>query len=226
MASANAPQIMLNPVTPLLWLIPLFKRETVYFEEGGAEHTDMTLDLAQKAARELGIKKVIVASTSGETGVKAAEKFKGTDVKVMVVGHQTGFPVAGKNQFRPENRERIEALGAEVNLGSDVLTNSIRQRQRLGHSPLSLITQALIMMKVKVNVEIVAKAADAGQLEQGELVISVAGSHKGADTAIVFEARDSSDIIGIRPREIIAVPLSRQRADEEYMRRRQAASTK
>lgn len=204
----------------------MFKRETVYFEEGGAEHTDTTLDLAYEAAGELGIKKVVVASTSGETGVKAAEKFKGTEVKVVVVGHQTGFPVAGKNQFRPENREKIEALGAEVNLGSDVLTNSIRQRQKLGHSPLSLITQALIMMKVKVNVEIVAKAADAGKLEPGEFVISVAGSHKGADTAVVIEARDSSDILGIRPREIIAMPLSRQKADEKYMKRRQAASTK
>lgn len=206
-------------------MIPLFRRETVYFEEGGSEHTDMTLDLARKAAGELGIKKVVVASTSGETGVKAAEVFGGSDVKLVVVGHQTGFPVAGKNRFRPQNRERIEALGAEVNLGSDVLTNSIRQRQRLGHSPLSLVTQALIMMRVKVNVEVVAKAADAGQVEPGELVISVSGSHEGADTAVVFEAQDSSNILGIRPREIIAMPLSRRRADEEYMKRRQAAGT-
>jgi hypothetical protein len=204
----------------------LIRRETVYFEEGGAEHTDVTLDLVYQATEELGIKKVVVASTSGDTGVKAAEKFSGTGVKVIVVGHQTGFPVPGKNQFKPENVEKIEALGAEVNLGSDVLTNSIRQRQRLGHSPLSLITQALITMKVKVNVEIVAKAADAGQLAPGELCISVAGSHWGADTAVVFEAQDSSDVLGIRPREVIAMPLSRKKADEEYMKRRQASQGK
>jgi hypothetical protein len=204
----------------------LIRRETVYFEEGGAEHTDVTLDLVYQATEELGIKKVVVASTSGDTGVKAAEKFSGTGVKVIVVGHQTGFPVPGKNQFKPENVEKIEVFGAEVNLGSDVLTNSIRQRQRLGHSPLSLITQALITMKVKVNVEIVAKAADAGQLAPGELCISVAGSHWGADTAVVFEAQDSSDVLGIRPREVIAMPLSRKKADEEYMKRRQASQGK
>ena len=207
-------------------MIPLIKRETIYFKEGGVEHTDVTLDFVFKAAEELGIKKVVVASTSGETGVKAAEKFHGTDVKVIVVGHQTGFRVPGKNQFKPEDRDRIEALGAEVNLGTDVLTNSIRQRQKLGHSPLSFITQALIMMKVKVNVEIVVKAADAGQLVPGELCISVAGSHWGADTAVVFEAQDSSNILGIRPREIIAMPLSRQKADEEYMKKRQASQGK
>jgi hypothetical protein len=204
----------------------LIRRETVYFEEGGAEHTDVTLDLVYRAAEELGIRKVVVASTSGDTGVKAAERFSGTGVKVIVVGHQTGFPVSGRNQFKPENVEKIEALGAEVNLGSDVLTNSIRQRQKLGHSPLSLITQALITMKVKVNVEIVAKAADAGQLVPRELCISVAGSHWGADTAVVFEAHDSSDVLGIRPREVIAMPLSRKKADEEYMKRRQASQNK
>jgi hypothetical protein len=204
----------------------LIRRETVYFEEGGAEHTDVTLDLVYRAAEELGIRKVVVASTSGDTGVKAAERFSGTGVKVIVVGHQTGFPVPGRNQFRLENVEKIEALGAEVNLGSDVLTNSIRQRQKLGHSPLSLITQALITMKVKVNVEIVAKAADAGQLVPRELCISVAGSHWGADTAVVFEAHDSSDVLGIRPREVIAMPLSRKKADEEYMKRRQASQNK
>jgi len=199
----------------------MIRREVVYFEEGGPEHTDETLDLAFKAAEELGIGKVVVASTSGETGVKAAEKFRGTGVKVIVVGHQTGYPVPGVNQFKQENREKMEALGAEVVLSSDVLTNSIRQRRRLGHSPLSLITQTLIMMRVKVNVEIVLKAADAGLLAPGERVISVAGSHRGADTAVVFEAQDSANILDVKPREIIAIPLSRQRADEEYMKRRQ-----
>lgn len=206
-------------------MILMIKRETVYFEEGGAEHTDVTLDLALKAADELGIKKVVVASTSGDTGVKTAERFKGSGVKVIVVGHQTGYPTPSVNQFKPENRERIEALGGEVYLGSDVLTNSIRHRQKLGPSPLSYITQALIAIRVKVNVEIVAKASDAGLLNPGERAISIAGSHWGADTAVVFEANDSVNILDIKPREIIAMPLSRQKADEEYMKRLRAAQT-
>jgi hypothetical protein len=204
----------------------MIRNEIVYFEEGGSEHTDVTLDLSLKAAKDLGINRVVVASNTGETGLKAAEKFSGKGVELIVIGHQTGFPVPGKNLFLPENKSKIESLGGIVYLGSDVLTNSIRQRQRLGPSPLSYIAQTLIAMKVKVNVEIVAKAADAGLLQPGELCISVAGSHKGADTAVVFTANDSANILDIRPLQYIAIPLSRQKADEEYMKRRQEAQTK
>lgn len=196
-------------------------REVIYFKEGGPEHTDETLDLTFKAAKTLDIGKIVVASTSGETGVKAAKRSKGTGVELIVVGHQTGYPTPGETQFKQDNIKKIKALGANIVLSSDVLTNSIRQKRRLGASPLSLITQTLIMMKVKVNVEIILKAADAGLLAPGERVISVAGSHWGADTAAVFEAQDSSSILDLRPMEMIAIPLSRQRADEEYMKRRQ-----
>ena len=203
----------------------MIKSEIVYFEEGGAEHTDLTLDLSLKAAKELGIGKVVVASNTGETGIKAAEKIKGSGVELIVVGHQTGFPVPGKNQFLPENRKKIEALGAKVCLGSDVLTNSIRMRQRLGHSHLSYITSTLISMKVKVNVEVVAKATDEGLLEPEERVVSVAGSHKGADTAVVLTADETSNVLSIRPLQYITMPLSRKKADEEYMAKRRAAQS-
>ena len=203
----------------------MIKGEIVYFEEGGAEHTDLTLDLSLKAAKELGIGKIVVASNTGETGVKAAERFHASGVKLIVVGHQTGFPVPGKNQFLPENREAIEELRGVVCLGSDVLTNSIRMRQRLGHSHLSYITSTLISMKVKVNVEIVAKATDEGLLEPGERVVSVAGSHRGADTAVVLTANETSNVLDIRPLQYIAMPLSRKKADEDYMAKRRAAQS-
>jgi len=198
-------------------------RETVYYEEGGAEHTEATLKAALQAARELGVKKVLVASTSGDTGVKAAELFKGSGVQVIVVGHQMGFPAAGVQQFKPENWKTIEELGGVMNLGTDVLTNTIRQRQRLGHSPMSFITQTLIAMKVKVNVEIVAKACDAGLVQAGEHVISVAGSHRGADTAVSFLAADSPNVLDVKPQYVICVPLSRDKADAEYMAKRRAS---
>ncbi len=200
----------------------MIKRETIYFEEGGSQHTDATLKAALKAARELGVKAVLVASTSGDTGVKAAELFKDSGVQLIVVGHQMGFPVAKVQQFKPENWEKIEAQGAAINLRTDVVTNSIRQRQRLGHSPMSVVTQTLISQKVKVNVEIVAKACDAGQVLPGDHVIAVAGSHKGADTAVSFIANDSPNILDIKPQYVIAMPLSRAKADAEYMAKRKA----
>jgi hypothetical protein len=201
----------------------MMRIDTVYFEEGGAEHTETTLRAALEAAEELSVGKILVASTSGDTGVKAAEMYEGEDVRLIVVGHQTGFPAAGVQQFKPENRERIEALGGVVNLGTDVLTNSIRQRQRLGHSPMSIITQSLIAMKVKVNAEIVAKACDAGLVHPSEHVVSVAGSHRGADTAVSFLAADSPNILDLKLQYVVAMPLSREKADAEYMASRAAA---
>ena len=78
-------------------------------------------------------------------------------------------------------------------------------------------------MKVKVNVEIVAKACDAGHILPGEKVISVAGIHKGADTSVVFIANNSPNILEIKPQMYICYPLSREKADSEYMAKRQAA---
>jgi hypothetical protein len=201
----------------------MIKRETIYFEEGSPELTDTTLSASLRAAKELDIKTILVASTSGETGVKAAEMFRDTGVQLIVVGHQMGFPVAKVQQFKPENWEKIEALGGVVNLGTDVVTNSIRRRQKIGHSPLSIITQTLISMKIKVNVEIVAKACDAGHILPGDRVISIAGSHKGADTSVVFLANDSTNILDIKPQMYICYPLSREKADADYMAKRRAS---
>jgi len=200
----------------------MIKHTTIYYPEGGVEHTETTLKASLEAAKKLDIKTILVASTSGETGVKAAELYKDKGINLVVVGHQMGFPVPKVQQFKPDNWERIETLGGVVNLGTDVVTNSIRQRQRLGHSPMSIITQTLIAMKLKVNVEIVAKACDAGLILPGDRVISVAGSHKGADTSAVFTANDSPNILDIRPEMFICYPLSREKADAEYMARRQA----
>jgi hypothetical protein len=204
----------------------MIKRETIYYEDGGAEHTNTTLESSLKAAKELDIKTILVASTSGETGVKAAEMYQGSGINLIVVGHQMGFPVPKIQQFKTENEEKIEKKGAVVNLGTDVITNSIRRRQRLGHSPMSIITQTLITAKIKVNVEIVAKACDEGQILPGEKVISVAGSHKGADTSVVFIANDSPNILDIKPQMYICYPLSREKSDAEYMAKRRAAQKK
>lgn len=204
----------------------MIKRETIYFEEGGEELTEVTLRASLEAAKELGIKTILVASTSGVTGVKAVEMYKDSGVQLIVVGHQMGFPVPKVQQFKPENWEKIQEMGGIVNLGTDVVTNSIRMRQKLGHSPMSIITQTLISQKVKVNVEIVAKACDAGQILPGDKVISIAGSHKGADTSVVFLANDSPNILDIIPQMYITFPLSREKADAEYMAKRAAAAKK
>jgi uncharacterized protein len=199
-------------------------RKIVYFEEGGAEHTDTLIDVVKEAAADLGVKKVVVASTSGDSAVRVAEKFIGTGVNIVAVGHQSGFPTPGQ-RFKVENMEKLRSLGVDICLSTDVLTNSIRQKERLGASPLSIITQMLSTLKMKVNIEVVLKATDGGYVTPGERVISLAGSHSGLDTAIVFEAQESAKILDLKLGEIIAIPLSREKSDAEYMKKRAAQAT-
>jgi len=49
--------------------------QNVYFPEPGSANTERTLEIAKKRAEQLGIKTIVVASTSGETGVKAVKVF-------------------------------------------------------------------------------------------------------------------------------------------------------
>jgi hypothetical protein len=58
----------------------------------------------------------------------------------------------------------------------------------------------------KVAVEIALMAADAGLVRTGEDVISIGGSGKGADTALVLRPATSSHLFDLRVREVICKP--------------------
>lgn len=61
---------------------------------------------------------------------------------------------------------------------------------------------------MKVVVEIAAMAADAGVIPAEKDVVVIAGSHRGADTAVVIKPANSRDIFEIVVREIICKPSS------------------
>ncbi len=61
----------------------------VYFEKQGRGNTERTLQIAKARAEEVGIRTILVATTSGATGVRVAEEFRGFNV--VVVTHCTGF---------------------------------------------------------------------------------------------------------------------------------------
>ena len=67
------------------------ERTIVYFEDMRAENTETTFRLVEERARTLGIKRVVLASTTGATAMKAVEFFKGKGIKLIVIPHQFGF---------------------------------------------------------------------------------------------------------------------------------------
>ncbi|NTV77059.1 MAG: hypothetical protein HGA68_03545, partial [Methanothrix sp.] len=48
----------------------------VYFEEGGAQNTQATLDLVRERLGCKDIKKIVLASTTGDTARRAMEIFR------------------------------------------------------------------------------------------------------------------------------------------------------
>ncbi|RLA92946.1 MAG: hypothetical protein DRG69_08015 [Deltaproteobacteria bacterium] len=180
----------------------------IYFERAGKENTEATLKVAIEEADKRGIRHLVVASTYGDTGLRAAQMLQGKGIKLIVVTHNVGFAEEGKDQFDPEKRRRIESLGGVVYTGTMVLRNlgtAIRDLQGYSQQDLVANTLRIFGQGMKVCVEIVAMAADAGLIPFAD-VIAVAGTSRGADTAVLIRANSSNRFFEIKVREILAKP--------------------
>jgi uncharacterized protein len=200
------------------------KRTTVIFEKGGEEHTEETLKIALLGAKERRIDTVLISTSTGGTGLKAVEVFKGSGIKLVFVRHQTGYPSRGKQMMPPEVREKLEKAGRIVTC-TDVLTGGVEVgvgRQRPDKEqpleaglpfivpPVNVIvanTLRLFSQGTKVSAEIAMMAADCDVVGIDKPVIAVAGSHAGADTAIVITPAASNRIRDLKLHEFLAKPL-------------------
>ena len=77
-----------------------------YFSSTGVEQTNETLQLTSERARALGIKHILVPTTSGATAIKALQSLK--EYKLIVVTHMTGFAKPGENQLQSGHRLTLE----------------------------------------------------------------------------------------------------------------------
>jgi len=189
----------------------MFEKSIIYFSHTGEENTDTVLTLAKRRAEELGIKDIVVASTTGMTGIKASKVFKGFNL--VVVTHHTGFKEPGYQELSKENRRIIEMSGGKIFTGTDVFMNVERAiRNKFGTAyPAEIMAETLRLFceGMKVAVEITAMVVDAGLIPPDKEVISIAGTGRGADTAIVVQPANSSRIFDMRIKEIIAKPRTR-----------------
>lgn len=186
----------------------LVKKETVYFKEAGEKNTDALLQFVKKYARKEGIKDIVIASTTGETGAKAAKIFKGCNV--VIVTHCFGFREPGESELKEEYRKEILASGAKIFTGVHALSSAERAiRKDFGTiQPLELIANVLRLMGegTKVCVEIALMAADAGLVPVDRDIIAIAGTGKGSDTALRIRSANAARFFNLRIREVIAKP--------------------
>jgi len=184
------------------------ERKTLYFQVPGEQNTESVLELVKGYAQVEGIRDIVVASTTGETGVKASRVFKGFNV--VVVSHHVGFQEPGVWEMEEDNRKKILENGAKILTATHALSGVERAiRKNFGTiMPLELIAHTLRLFGegTKVCVEMTIMAADAGLIPVDRDVIAIGGTGRGADTALVIKPATASSFFDLEIRETIARP--------------------
>ena len=184
-------------------------REVIYFKDVGPDNTPVCLELLQKAKAE-GFKHFVVASTTGDTGAKAARLLCGPEINLVVVGHSVGFRGPNVDEFLPEHYEEITRLGGKV-LKATILTHSLETSIAdtfKGSAPTLLIANTLRRLGhgIKVCCEIVMEAVDAGLIPEGEEVVAAAGTGRGWDAVALLRSAASKRFLSLMVLEIWAKP--------------------
>ena len=182
---------------------------TIYFAKPGPENTDEVLRMVKLRAEELGIKTIMVASNTGDTAVRAVEICKG--MNVVAVGRHTGYLEPNVQEFTEENRKKVEGNGGIVLTTTHAFTGGVNRAMRkkfhmylLGDTIAS--TLYVFGHGLKVACEISMMAADGGLVLTNEDAISIGGTGRGADTAVVLRPVNSVDFFDLRVQEIICKP--------------------
>lgn len=89
---------------------------SILFSQPGSDNSDTALAAGFKRARELNIKSALIATTSGNTAIKAASL--NPDFKIVAVTHSTGFKEPDRQELTQENRQKLEKAGRKYSPAS------------------------------------------------------------------------------------------------------------
>lgn len=187
-----------------------------YFENPGESNTRDAAGFALERARELQIKTIVVASTSGKTAQVLFEAIKGSEIELVVVSHVVGFAKPGEWEFSDEIAASLRKQGVRIVTGTHALSGLERAFSRSprigGGSRSEAVAEALrrvVAVGLKVAVECVLIAADQGAIEVDREVVAVGGTASGADTVCVIRPAHTGSFLDLQVREIIAMPRVR-----------------
>lgn len=179
----------------------------MHFESAGRENTQAVLQQADRRAATLGIKEIVVATTTGETAFKALGYFKGC--RITAVTYHCGFKNPFENRMPNDAKAELTQKGIEVVSATHALSGVERSiaLKHQGVYPVLIVADTLRLFGqgTKVAVEVAVMAADAGTLT-GEDIIAIGGTGKGADAALVIKPAHMNNFFDLRIREIICKP--------------------
>jgi uncharacterized protein len=180
----------------------------VYFQAPGPVNTDEVFRIARARSEQLGIRNILVASTTGHTGAQAIEFFKGT--RLIVVTHSAGFRGPDTQELVEENRQKIERNGGVILTTTHALSGLSRAMRKKFSMYLfeEVVANTLRIFGegMKVACEITLMAADAGMIRTDEDAIAMGGTGKGLDTALLLRPVNSQDFFDLKVKEILCKP--------------------
>ena len=179
-----------------------------YFENPGPENTVETFRIARRRAEELGIRTIIIASTIGDSAIRAIEVFK--ELNVIIASHSTGMQEPDTQEFSEENRRIVESKGGTILTTAHTFSGISRAMRKkfdtIAIGDIIANTLRIFGQGMKVVCEIVMMATDSGLVRTDEEIIAIAGSKNGADTAVVLKPVNSHDFFDLKIREILCKP--------------------
>ena len=186
------------------------KLTTYCFEKPGSQNTDQTLAITLERATALGIRQVVVASSHGDTARRAHALLAPEGIQVVAVTLAHGWEHLGWC-MTPEEKEPLLAMGVRVVTGIHALGDDVGTAfsdKHGGRAPQDIVRDTLYRFGqgMKVAVECLLMAADAGVLDMTQEVISIGGTGSGADTAIVCKPAYPRTFFDLQILEVLAKP--------------------
>jgi hypothetical protein len=180
-----------------------------YFKKPGPKNTEAVMEIAARRAKELGVSTFLVATCGGRTAFQALEKL-GKGARIIAVTHVTGFREPNRQELEKETRQELEAAGVTVLTCQHAFGGVGRAvRNKLATYQVDEIiayTLRTFGEGTKVAVELALMAADAGLARTDEDVISIGGTGKGADTALLLRPANSFHFFDVKIKEVLCKP--------------------
>ncbi len=186
------------------------EEKVVYFDKEGKQNTDEVIELVNtRLDKSDNINYVVVASASGESALKLADKI-GDKAEIINVTHHAGFHNPNELDISDDMLEKLNKKGVYTFIGSHALSGVGRgiTNKFGGVNPTEIIAETLRMFShgIKVCGEIAIMTADAGLIPVDEEIIALGGRGSGLDSAAVLTPANMTNVFDLRFHEIICMP--------------------
>jgi len=182
------------------------EEKIIYFEKPGKENTAEVIKLVLERAKSRNIKRIVLASTRGYTAKSFLDAVEGKDIELIVIPWQFNLMKDGEgNPFSQELVKELQEKKHIVHFGTMLFDTGDLYGT---NTPKALANILRVLGQgMKVCVEITMMACDGGCIKMGEKVLVVAGTHSGADFAVVATAASSTHLTSLKINEIICKPV-------------------